>query len=1253
MISKLKDTLLLVGDMDSDRALLRGIFSSSYHLLEAENPDQARLLLKQNSDCIAAVLADISLSDHQEVRSLSCACSPDTETQIPFLLIITPLGTGQQEELAFTLGATDVILKPYTTFAIQRRVQIIVGFFVHKWNLEKMVVEQRETIRKSNQVMVDALSAIIEHRSAESGNHVLRIRRFTKILLEDVAQNCPEYGLTPETIDIIANAADLHDIGKISIPDAILNKPGKLTPAEFETMKTHTTVGSELVQQLSGIGDTEYLRYAYNIALYHHERWDGNGYPRGLAGDEIPICAQVVGIADVFDALTTARVYKPAFPCTQAVNMILNGECGTFSPKLLACFKHVRPQFVALAAQYSDGRSPKDDAITLPLPGPVWKTESMDTLQLSQVKYQTLLHYIDDTVLDVDLDHDLYHVVYNPNPELNSLLPTDSFRKIFRHLKTSGLHPEDTGVIDELYQFITKDFFQMNLRRRSFLFRLFSPLSGDYQPYELVFLRVNSATAEPRLVTVIWRKAKQNIAPSVSLPRTSLHAAPALLGLVSTALRCCSDRELTIDAGMQELYSLTGYTQQEITEQFDGKLLRLILPEDRAPFLSAMQEHLAKGGPVETEFRLLRKDAKPVWVLSKSRLYLEDNGQEYFYFAIRDNSQSKAVHQQLLSDIERNQILIDQSGSIVFDWDLTADTMYCSPKWKEHFGYAPVSRNYGSQLGIATHFHPDDLYLIRDAVEQIRQGTVTTASMDVRIANSDGRYRWTRITATGRRDKNGTLLRILGLLQDIDELKRAALVLKEQAERDALTKLFNKTSTQQLSTEYLEQREADALAALLVLDLDNFKSVNDSYGHLYGDAFLARVGSNLRKLFRPSDIIGRIGGDEFLILLKDIPDEGLLRNRCQLLLETFRDLFSELAPALDISFSIGAALAPTHGTGYNELFQYADEALYLAKSKGKNGYQIYNPRSHFAKRKDAHTRPNTRIESDEQPGLANDSFSRFVFRRLYESRDFERTINEIISYIGEQFNVSRVYIFENNEDNTTCSNTFEWCNEGIPPEKENLQNVSYIDDISGWPDVFDERGIFYCTDVTALEPHFRAILEPQGIKSMLQCAIMDSGVFRGYVGFDECTSHRMWTQEQVSLLEFLAEMLAAFLLKKRIRDRAVLQAANLRSVLDRQDAWIYVIDPDTCELKFLNAKTKQIAPESREGMVCYKAFMARDSRCENCPAANIRQTKNADAIIENDNLSVRVRARASQISWNGEDSCLIFCQELPFDSTDR
>ena len=1242
MISRLKDTLLLIGDSSSDRANLREIFQSGYDLLESKNVTQACMLLQQNGSCIAAVLADLPESDDHDLRRLLSACRHGSPEEIPLILFITPTETGAREELAYMLGVTDVVLRPYTPTTIQRRVQVIVDLFLHKWHLEKLVEEQSRTIRNTNQVMLDALSAIIEHRNTESGNHVLRIRRFTEILLREVARTFPEYELNENSIGVITSAAALHDIGKISIPDSILNKPGHLTEEEYEIIKSHTSTGSQLVQNLSGMGDEEYLRYAYNIALYHHERWDGTGYPNGLKGDEIPICAQVVGLADAFDALTSPRVYKPALPYDQAVNMILNGECGVFSPGLLECFKRVRADFVTLALRYADGYSPKDDRITMPLPGPNRNAHPLDSRQLSQIKYQSLLHYINATVLELDLDHDLYHVVYNPNPDLDALVPTGSFDEIIRQLRLANLHSEDAHLPDEIHRFLTEDFFRLNLRRRTFLLRIFSATLNDYRRYEMSFLRVNTGNSDQRIVISVWRTQDTDPQPVPAPGLLSPRTAPALRGLVSTILRCSSDEAQTVDTGLENLYTLTGYTAEEAAQLFDGKLLNLVFPADRSAVLAEMQQHLQQGGRRDLEYRMLRKGSEPIWVLDRCRVYTEPDGTENVYHAIRDNTRIRQAISHLEAEVSRHELLSQQSEGVIFDLDLNTDTMHCSGRWKDLFGYPPMTAGFTQTLAQSSHFHPDDLPALLAWEKSLVEGKDSHPYLEIRIVTSAGKYIWCRIHARLQKNETQGINRIVGILYDVDEAKRTTQALKEQAERDGLTKLLNKTSTQRLIAESLNAKNGQGLSAMLILDLDNFKSINDTYGHLYGDTVLSRIGSHLRGMFRSHDIIGRIGGDEFLIFLRDVPDVNLVSERCGILVENLRELLTALAPNLPVSCSIGAALSPIHATSYAELFRRADEALYLSKSRGKNCYRIYDYHESYAALLDNAQNVSTRIDSDEQPNIGDDSFIRFAFRALYESQDLDAAINELLAYVGTQFNVSRAYIFENNEDNTACSNTFEWCNEGILPEKDNLQNISYITDIPGWPELFEESGILYCSDIAELAPTARAILEPQGIKSMLHCSITDNGVFRGYIGFDDCISNRLWTQEQISLLQFLSEVMALFLLKKRTQDRVMEQADNLKNILDSQDDWVYVTDSVTYRLKFLNAKIKKLVPACQAGDLCYQALLGRDTPCAQCPM----QQSDRRSTIKNDMLRLSVQASSTPVSWGGKAAHVITCREL-------
>ena len=410
---------------------------------------------------------------------------------------------------------------------------------------------------------------------------------------------------------------------------------------------------------------------------------------------------------------------------------------------------------------------------------------------------------------------------------------------------------------------------------------------------------------------------------------------------------------------------------------------------------------------------------------------------------------------------------------------------------------------------------------------------------------------------------------------------------------------------------------------------------------------LTQTAREIKKLFRNQDIVARIGGDEFLVLMRGVSDQKLVESRCQQLLNILQNVFQHQKHKLPMSCSIGVALSPEHGKSYYELFKRADQALYWAKDKGKNNFVFYNEAEEKLNfQKGIVSAVNNRIDSDEEPGLADNNLVRYAFQRLYGSKNVENAINDILELVGRKMNVSRVYIFENSDDNRYCYNTFEWCNEGIAPEIQNLQGISYEEDIAGYVDMYNEQGIFYCPDIDELPENIYDIVAPQGIKSLLHCAIRDGGVFRGYIGFDECVELRYWTKEQIETLTYFAEMLSTFLLKHRKQEKVLNYAQELQTILDNQNAWIYIIDPDDCRLKYLNAKTRELAPDVRPGMRCYKALKGLDKRCPGCPSLGIRQKKNAVTKIRNDQFDLHVLAEATLIQWGGEESCLLTCREL-------
>ena len=243
---------------------------------------------------------------------------------------------------AYDLGVSDYITRPFDADVVSQRISNTIKLYARQQGLSNQVRDQIHEKERSNRLMLEIISEVVSARNGESGAHVRHIRIITELLLRRLLEISSKYSITAEQQDMIPLASALHDIGKIGIDEKILNKPGRLTPEEFEVMKTHSMLGAKMLHDLDNFAEQPLLQTAYEIARWHHERWDGRGYPDGLKGDEIPISAQLVALADVYDALTSERCYKKAFSHEKAVQMILNGECGAFNPLLLQCLTDVQ-----------------------------------------------------------------------------------------------------------------------------------------------------------------------------------------------------------------------------------------------------------------------------------------------------------------------------------------------------------------------------------------------------------------------------------------------------------------------------------------------------------------------------------------------------------------------------------------------------------------------------------------------------------------------------------------------------------------------------------------------------------------------------------------------------------------------------------------------------------------------------------------------------------------------------------------------
>ena len=336
-----KSQILLVDDSAMNRMMLAEILGDSYHILEAENGRECLETLQAEAGNIALVLLDINMPVMDGFEVLKAMNANHTIEDIPVIMISSD-DSDDAIRRSYELGASDYVNRPFDARIVYRRVTNTIKLYAKQRRLVQMVSDQIHARENNTDMLVGVLSHIVEFRNGESGAHVRHIRTITEMLLHRLLENSNKYSISAEQQDVIPLASALHDIGKIGIDEKILNKPGKLTPEEFEVMKTHSMLGAEMLHDLDNFGEQPLLQTAYEIARWHHERWDGRGYPDGLKGDEIPISAQLVSLADVYDALTSERCYKKAFSHEKAVQMILNGECGAFNPLLLQCLTDVQ-----------------------------------------------------------------------------------------------------------------------------------------------------------------------------------------------------------------------------------------------------------------------------------------------------------------------------------------------------------------------------------------------------------------------------------------------------------------------------------------------------------------------------------------------------------------------------------------------------------------------------------------------------------------------------------------------------------------------------------------------------------------------------------------------------------------------------------------------------------------------------------------------------------------------------------------------
>lgn len=681
---------------------------------------------------------------------------------------------------------------------------------------------------------------------------------------------------------------------------------------------------------------------------------------------------------------------------------------------------------------------------------------------------------------------------------------------------------------------------------------------------------------------------------------------------------------------------------------------KIVVPEDQELFLARssiegiLQAYDDGKRLLNFEYRKIGDNQEPEWHEKTLNIIKDDVTGDITIRCYTCNiNQKKKKNLKALAEQAYYENMLSKSA-VVYDINVTQNILVAgNERWERLFGIEPTENYNEMMLQLSEQaVYPKDreafeASFLRDVMIQKHENGINNIECDYRRKiDESGKYRWVCLSIHLFEDPENGNLRAFGYVEDINMKKMQQMELVYKSQHDMLTGLYNKNTAEEKIENFLSTGDAKiSNHAFLIIDLDFFKVINDTFGHAFGDVVLSSVASKIRLLFREDDILGRIGGDEFIVLMKNIQNEKTAMDKAQEICAGVLETYTQGGKAYQVSVSIGIAIFGDHGRTYEDLYYHSDAALYFSKENGREQCSVFESEM---------MRPKAREQNIESSDLVerkkfDDNILEYVFRILYESSDKELSINSILVLIGKYYNVSRVYVFENSEDGNCANNTFEWCNNGIESQIDQLQNVPYAL-LDNYHENFNEEGIFYMPDIGEATPNVRKILEPQKVKSMLQFSIKQKGKFVGFVGFDQCECVRVPTKKETTDFKNIANILGIFIMEMRALERSDESKSIALSIVNGLDAYAYVCDPETYEVLFINEQTMTLVPTARVGGPCYEQFWNSLEPCQRCPMRELGKSEKKKYTMDlfNHNHDVWVRATASWIDWTGgRRTCLV------------
>ncbi len=669
-------------------------------------------------------------------------------------------------------------------------------------------------------------------------------------------------------------------------------------------------------------------------------------------------------------------------------------------------------------------------------------------------------------------------------------------------------------------------------------------------------------------------------------------------------------------------FRMLGYSRVQGMKFLD-KVELSIIPDDLPTYRQAIRDVLKDDGVVDTEFRTVTGSGNLRWLHARGNLYAREGRKYTIVTVIEDVTERKNVEEELQRQAERLHILSEAEGEKIIDYNAKTDVMII--RTNDEYGMAQdeIHSRYMQRFNAGMIYKEDVAYykaVLESLLKSPKHDTI-----EFRIKRFDEDYTWYQANLTSLLGAEGYVTRIVGRMININDRKLKEMELLLRAEKDALTGIYNQGATEQLIHNAIQDGNENSLSALMIIDLDNFKEANDLLGHANGDELLEKTADILKEMCKGGDVIGRIGGDEFLVYMRNMETISDADEMAGNIVKSVRyDLDFEGQP-IRVTCSVGVAVYPYHGKTYEELFEKADRAVYTVKANGKDGYRVYHAASttvYHANRKVGYDMTKT-IDYDRH-------IEDQVMQILFEDKVLESALRSSLELMTAKYQFHRGYICGN--DSLPISRTIQFTVKKYATGKEAEEHYELkrmVNEILY--SFFPGAAMIHDYDLTAEE--MREYFRAEGIKSMLYYPLTSQGEFQGAIVFENHEDVQMeLSKSAMEEVRSLFRLMEAHILQIGLMDRLQNFVAQV-AVFDNLDSFVYVVNPDNHEISFINKKVLVDSPDVKIGDICYKALQNRDTPCENCILRNLdKSDPHCRCTEEMFNYSLRSWTRSSA-SW--------------------